>query len=169
MEKHSFFSYTESMICVIAAVSENGIIGCNGKIPWSIPEDLKRFRNLTMGNAVIFGRKTFESIGKPLKGRLNLVVSRSAVFEDENLVTVKSFEDALRTARSKGYEKAFACGGTEIYREALPEASIVYLTKVHETVEGDASFPPFNESDYVIIEENTAENKKYTFVTYRKK
>jgi len=157
------------MICLIAAVSENGIIGRDGKLPWSIPEDLKRFRQLTLGNAVVFGRKTFESIGRPLEGRLNLVVSSSRVFEGENLFTVKSFEEAVKLAESKGFEKIFACGGTNLYREALSFADKIFLTKIHEVVEGDAAFPPFDESDYVIIEENKPENKNYTFITYRKK
>ncbi len=169
MEKQFFFSYTDSMICLIAAVSENGIIGCKGKIPWTIPEDMARFRELTMGNAVIFGRKTFESIGRPLPGRLNLVVSKTCVFSDENLFTVESFSEAVRLAESKGYENIFACGGTKIYEEALSSAQFLYITNVHETVEGDATFPPFNKSEYVIIEENKPENKNYTFITYRKK
>ena len=119
------------MTAIIAAYTKNArVIGKNGKIPWNIPDDLKRFKRLTTGNAVIMGRKTFESIGKPLADRLNIVISRTKTFTGENCITVNSLERALEEAKERGFSTVFICGGETIYAEALPYCTTLYLTEI---------------------------------------
>jgi len=132
-------------ISIIAAVAENGVIGRDGGLPWRLPEDMKRFKALTMGKPVIMGRKTFESIGVPLPGRPNIVITRSRDFSAKGVHVVHGFKDALDKASSLvgDGDEIMVIGGAEIYRSALAFASRLYLTEVHEAVEGDARFPDF--------------------------
>jgi dihydrofolate reductase len=125
----------------IAALSENRVIGNGNRIPWHLPEDFKFFKATTMGHVLVMGRRTFESIGRPLPGRETVVLSRSG-FVHPGIRTVASLQelDALLGGRL-----AFICGGAEIYRVALPRCSDMYLTHVKRIVEGDAFFPPFEE------------------------
>jgi len=118
---------------MIAAVGRNRELGRGNELLWHIPEDLKRFKALTLGHPVIMGRKTFESIGKPLPGRTNLVVSRSAL----------SLEDALAQAKKLDKEEVFIIGGAQIYEQALPYADRLYLTLIEDTKEADAFFPEY--------------------------
>ncbi|NVN98659.1 MAG: dihydrofolate reductase [Geobacteraceae bacterium] len=127
------------MIAIIAAMSRNGVIGRGGKIPWHIPADMKRFRALTLGHTVIMGRKTFESIGRALPERKNIVVSRNASFSPEGALKASSLDDALTLAA--GAEIIFICGGSEIYRQSMTIASRIYLTVVAIDEAGDAFFP----------------------------
>ncbi len=127
-------------LSLIVAVAENGVIGRANQLPWRLPEDLQRFRRITTGHPVIMGRKTFESIGRPLPGRTNIVVSRTGVFP--GTVSAHSLEEALTEAsRASGAGEIFVIGGGEIYRAALPLATRIHLTRVHSSVEGDATFP----------------------------
>jgi dihydrofolate reductase len=123
-------------LTLIVAVAENGIIGNQGKIPWHIPDDLKRFKRLTMGHPIVMGRKTWESIGRPLPGRENVVVTRQESYHAPGAVVVRSLAAAL-----VGRTDAFVIGGSEIYKEALPLADRIELTRVHASYDGDASFP----------------------------
>ncbi len=135
-------------LAIIAAVAENGCIGINNQLPWYLPEDLKYFRRLTTGGVVIMGRKTYESIGKPLPNRTNIVISRKAGYHPEGIKVASSLEDALDLAAQvseiNGIDDVFVIGGAQIYALALPLANRLYLTEVQKTVEGDAFFPPIN-------------------------
>jgi dihydrofolate reductase len=131
-------------ISLIVAAAENGVIGRGGQLPWRMPSDLKTFRRLTMGRPVVMGRKTFQSIGKPLDGRANIVVSRDPAFAAEGAIAVSSLEAALAVARATPEAAATAeimiIGGAELYRAALPLADRIYLTRVHARPAGDAIF-----------------------------
>ena len=132
-------------LALIAAVAENGVIGRQGALPWRLPADLQRFKSLTMGRAIIMGRKTWESIGRQLPGRRMIVVSRHAGYETLPGVKVASdVPSAIQAAATHDNEQAFIIGGAEIYRLALPLADRLLLTRVHATVEGDAQFPPID-------------------------
>jgi dihydrofolate reductase len=129
-------------VSIIVAAAENGVIGCAGQLPWRIPSDLKTFRRLTLGKPVIMGRKTYMSIGKPLDGRLNIVVSRDPNFAAPGVHASPSLAAAIEHARA---HVPTACeimviGGAEIYRAALPIADRIYLTRVHAQPDGDALF-----------------------------
>lgn len=131
-------------VSLIAAVATNGVIGAGGKLPWRLSSDMKRFRRLTMGRPVIMGRKTFETIGKPLDGRLNIVVTRQAGFRADGIAVAPSFDAALRLAEERtatGAEEVMVIGGGEIYAAALPIADRLYITHVESAPEGDTRFP----------------------------
>jgi dihydrofolate reductase len=150
------------MISLIAAVSENGVIGVDNKLPWYIPEDLKRFKELTSGKTVIMGRKTYDSIGKPLPNRLNIVVSRNKDLHIDGCLVVDSIVNAIRKA---GTDKdIFIIGGGEIYKKSVRFARRIYLTKVHETVEGDTTFPEIDMDCWV--EKENIEKDGFTYLTY---
>lgn len=128
-------------LSLIVATAENGVIGRNGVMPWRLPSDLKTFRRLTMGKPVIMGRKTFQSIGKALDGRLNIVVSRDAAFQAPGAVVLRSLAAAIAHAKSAAPAgEIMVIGGAEIYRAALPLADRIYLTRVHAQPNGDATF-----------------------------
>ena len=133
------------IIAIVVAVAENGVIGKDGRLPWRIPSDIKRFRQLTMGKPVIMGRKTFQSLAKPLDGRDNIVVTRDPGFSPTGTVAVASLEAALEAARERAQarcvEEIMVIGGAEIYRAALPLADRIYLTRVHAAPDGDTFFP----------------------------
>lgn len=157
-------------ISLIAAVSENNVIGNHGKIPWDIPEDLKHFRALTIGKPVIMGRKTYESIGHPLPKRMNIVITRQKGYAAEGCYVVASLDEALRIADRKNTEEVFVIGGGEIYREALEKADRIYLTRVHATIDGDAFFPEFHPEHWnTVSEERNEGDPAYTFLVYEKK
>jgi dihydrofolate reductase len=141
-------------VSVIAAVSENGVIGRGGELPWRLSNDLRRFKEITMGHTVIMGRRTWESIGRPLPGRRMVVVSRQPNYQpdaaDVNVTT--SLGDAIQIAEAAGDEEAFIIGGAELYRAALPRADRVYLTRVHADVTGDTFFPTVTWVDWRLLE-----------------
>ena len=126
----------------IAAMSLNRVIGAGNKIPWHLPEDFKFFKQTTMGYVLVMGRKTFESIGRPLPGRETIVLSRSG-WSHPGTRTVASLDEIAPLAAGR---EIFICGGAEIYRQALPLCAEIYLTLVKREVEGDAFFPPFEDS-----------------------
>jgi len=128
-------------VTLVAAVARNGVIGAGGKLPWRLPEDLRHFKELTLGHPVIMGRKTFESIGKPLPKRQNIVVSRNANFKAEGVEVVSSLPKAFEAAKG---DEVFVIGGEQIYDEALSVADVIYLTLIHEEIDGDAFFPEFD-------------------------
>ena len=131
-------------IALIVAAAENGVIGCNGQLPWRLPSDLKRFRKLTLGKPMIMGRKTYDSIGKPLDGRDNIVVTRQADFSSPGVHLARSVEHALalgpELAAGRGVDEVMIIGGEEIFRLALARAERIYLTLVHAAPTGDARF-----------------------------
>lgn len=137
------------MISLVVAMSENRVIGVENRLPWHIPEDLKRFKKITSGHPIVMGRKTFESIGRPLPNRTNIVITRQKDYRVEGVVTVFSLEEALEWAgRSPGSDEIFVIGGGEIFSQILPRAGRIYLTEVEWPFEGDAFFPEFDEGAY---------------------
>lgn len=128
-------------LSAIVAMSENEVIGVEGRLPWHLSEDLKRFKRLTMGSPIIMGRKTFESIGKPLPGRENLVLSRADV-EWEGVQVFNSMDALLHHLKVQpDQSQAFVIGGSEIYQAFMPYVQKIYLTVVHQKISGDATFP----------------------------
>lgn len=155
------------MLALIAAYAENHVIGQNGRIPWDIPEEKHRFRDLTMGHVIIMGRRTYEEIGRPLPGRETIVVSRTTCFDAPHCTTVPSLAAALQAA---GGRDAFICGGAQLYRDALPLADVLYLTEIHGTFAGDVQFPAFDTAAFAQIERTDMQGEiPYTFVTYRRR
>jgi dihydrofolate reductase len=158
-------------VTIIAALARNGIIGRGNRMPWHISEDLKRFKALTMGHPVVMGRKTFESIGKALPGRENIVITRTHDFTAAGCRVAHSLEEAL--AAASGAAEVFVIGGAEIYALALPQASRLQFTEVDASVDGDAYFPDFERSAWreVSRESRSTEGPghlRYDFVTYER-
>jgi len=133
-------------VALIAAVAANGVIGADNRLPWRLPDDLKRFRALTTGHAVIMGRKTWESLPRALPARQNIVVTRQRAFAAPGAAVAHSFASALALVRLP--EPAFCIGGGELYREALPLATTLHLTEIARDFDGDARFPPFARDDW---------------------
>jgi dihydrofolate reductase len=139
----------EPLVSLIVAMAQNGVIGRDNALPWRLPEDLKRFKAFTLGKTLLMGRKTYESIGRPLPGRANLVLTRDKGWQAQGIVVVHSVEEAL--ARAAGTELV-AIGGAEIYRLVLPFARRIYLTHVHADVPGDTYFPDFDPTQWADVE-----------------
>ncbi|MFO8021775.1 MAG: dihydrofolate reductase [Perlabentimonas sp.] len=135
-----------SNLSIIVAVAENNVIGDNNQLIWYIPDDLKRFKALTMGHHIIMGRKTWESIGRPLPGRKSIVVTRNKNFKADGAQVANSLPQALEMAKDD--DEAFIIGGGELYQQALPLASRLYLTKVHKHFEGDVTFPEIESTEW---------------------
>jgi dihydrofolate reductase len=129
------------LISLIAAVDENNGIGLDGRIPWRLSTDLRRFKSLTMGHHLVMGRKTFESIGRPLPGRTSLVVTRRKELFVEGVIMARSLEEALSIAENAGENEVFVLGGGQIFTQALPLAGKIYLTRVAYTGPADTFFP----------------------------
>ncbi len=160
------------MISLVVAMGENRVIGVENRLPWHIPEDLKRFKKITSGHPIIMGRKTFESIGRPLPNRTNIVVTRNREYRAEGTVSCFSLQEALEWAsRAPGSEEVCVIGGSEIFQQAMPIADRIYLTVVRWPFEGDAYFPPFEENLFTeVSQEQIAENPQATLrVLDRKK
>lgn len=156
---------SKPLISIIAAIGKNGELGKNNKLIFHIPEDLKRFRELTAGHPVIMGRKTYQSIGKPLPGRTNIVVTRDENFIPDGCVTVHSVEDALKKAREIEKEEIFIIGGGEIYKEGLKFTDKLYLTLVEGSFEADTFFPEYSSFNKIVgKKEGTAGLYRYTFL-----
>jgi dihydrofolate reductase len=153
-------------VSLIAAVAENGVIGKDGDLAVRISADLKRFKALTIGKPLITGRKNYESIGRPLPGRKNIVITRQKNYAPEGVTVVHSFDEALRAAEPA--EEVMIMGGADIFALALPEADKFYLTEVHAAPDGDVVMPPWNRSDWceVFREDHPAEGTTpaYSFV-----
>ncbi len=134
-------------LSLIAAVARNGVIGRDGDLPWRLPDDLAHFKRLTSGHAVVMGRRTWESIGRPLPKRTNLVVSRTLT-PPEGVRVAPSLDAALAAARESGASRAFVIGGAALYAESLPLVDVLELTRVEAEVEGDVHFPAWDPSAF---------------------
>ncbi len=147
------------IVSLIAALDRRRGIGKDNQLPWHLPADLKRFREITTGHHIITGRKTFESIiaigGKPLPGRTTIIITRNQDYAAEGCFSAHSLADALALARTRGEQEAFVIGGAEIYAQALPQADRLYLTLVDAEVEADAFFPAFDTSEWRVTESHT--------------
>jgi len=158
-------------ICVIAALAANGTIGKDNALPWRLPADLKHFKELTLGHPVVMGRKTYESIGKPLPGRRNLVISRNRGYSAPGCEVVHSLDTAI--AACLGTQTLFVIGGAELYREALPRAHRLELTEIHAEFDGDAVFPEYRKDEWrevrrEIHDKETGIPFRYDFARYER-
>ena len=157
------------IISLIAAVGKNNVIGIDNRLPWKLSADLKRFRAITSGKPVVMGRKTFESIGKPLPNRTNIIITRDKNYKADGCVVVHSAEEALNAA--KGSKEIMIIGGEQIFREFLPKAKLIYLTVIEEEFDGNAYFPEYDKNEWkeVSREEHEDDGLKYAFVDLERK
>ncbi|MBD3202895.1 dihydrofolate reductase [Candidatus Woesearchaeota archaeon] len=153
---------------VIAAVSENNVIGKDGKMPWHIPEDLKRFKELTINNTIIMGHKTYKSLPvKPLKNRENIVLSRKKNLSYPGIIVLNSFEESIKYCKTNNRKKVFFIGGKKIYEYGLKIAHRLELTRVHKDYNGDTYFPVVNLTKWKLVK--TIDHNNYSFLTYIRK
>ncbi len=161
------------MISLIWAMDETRVIGRDNKLPWHLPEDLKFFKRVTMGHPIAMGRKTFDSIGKPLPGRENIIITRDSLYQKEGCTVLHSIKE-LREYASEKDEDVFVIGGAEIFKEILPYADRLYLTMIHHVFEGDTYFPVFDMSRWELEsrEVGVKDEKnpyEYEFLIYKQK
>lgn len=157
-------------LSIIAAVARNGVIGKGGDLPWKLPGDLKHFMSTTMGKPVIMGRKTYESMKRPLPGRTNIVLTRQADFTHEGLVIFTDFDDSVEFARENAAEQGgnefFVIGGENIYELAIPIASKAYITRVDAEPDGDAFFPNFPVDEWNLMSDTVFKSDQLHSVSY---
>ena len=165
-------------IALIVAVAENGVIGRDGDMPWYLPTDFRFFKEKTMGCPMIMGRRTFQAIGRPLPGRLNIVVTRDGAFRSDGIETATTLDTALRNAdrwaESHGADEVFVIGGGEIYRQTMALADRIYLTKVHMSPEGETTFPEIDSAAWEKTEETFAkagpkDSADMSFITFNRR
>jgi len=149
------------LITLIVAVADNGVIGRDNTLPWHLPEDLKRFKRLTLGKPIVMGRKTFESIGKPLPGRQNIVVTRDPNYLREGVTLARSADDALRAAGE--VPEVMVIGGAELFRSLLPRAGRVHLTRVHGNIEGDIRWELDEREWQVVTREGHVADERHAY------
>lgn len=159
------------MISIIVAVAQNGVIGTGNRLPWHLPDDLKRFKALSMAKPIVMGRRTFDSIGKPLPGRTNIVVSRQPGLAIEGTIVTPSLDAALAAAGA--VPEVVVIGGAEIFRQVLPRTDVVHLTRVHARVAGDVVFPELDPGKWreTAVEQHAADERHqyaFTFVTLQR-
>ncbi len=159
-------------ISLIVAFDENQLIGNNNQLPWHLPADLKHFKTITMGHHMIMGRKTFDSIGKPLPGRVSVIVTRQKDLNIDGCVVVNTMDEALEKCKSQ--EEVFIIGGAQIFKCTLPTATDLYVTQIHHQFEGDTWFPEISEKEWMEVsrEKVKADEKNvwdYSFIRYTKK
>jgi len=155
------------------AVARNGTIGADGGLPWRLPEDLKHFKRVTMGNPIVMGRKTYESIGRPLPGRANIVITRNANFTAEGIHVTPDIESAIAAAKTSGAgtgsDWVMIIGGGEIYRQTMDTVDRLYLTEIAADIAGDTAYPAFDRSLFTEIERQDipadGDTPAYSFVT----
>lgn len=162
-------SFKNSKVTLIAAIDENSVLGKDNQLIWHLPEDLKRFKRLTMGHAVIMGRKTFESLPKALPNRHNIVVTRNQNYSKEGITVCHSLEAAIECARYD--DQPFVIGGGQIYEQAIGLADVIELTKIHAHFEGDVFFPEIDLKKWSVQKEERIDQPdfNYSFITYTKK
>lgn len=148
---------SDPTISILVAVASNGVIGSKGGMPWRLSTDLRRFKSLTMGKPIIMGRKTLDAIGKPLPGRVNIVLTRDSTFSQPDVVRAGDIREALRIARNRaretGADEIFVIGGGEIFEMALPYADRMHVTHVEAMPDGDTYFPAIDPEDWMLLEE----------------
>lgn len=159
------------MISLIVAHDLNRVIGMNNKLPWHIPNELAYFKEKTMGKSIVMGRNTFESIGRPLPGRLNIVITRNPSYEFEGVSVANSIEEAIELAR-KHHEEVMIIGGEQIFKKVLPYADLMYITLIKQQFEGDTYFPQY-EQDWELIStsdtKTTESGIQYEYMIYKRR
>jgi dihydrofolate reductase len=159
-------------LAIVVAMAQNRTIGIDNTLPWRCPEDLKHFKSLTLGHHLVMGRKTWDSIGRPLPGRTTVVVTRNRDWRADGCLVAHSLDDAIDACN--GDEIAFVVGGAELYAQALPLVDTLYVTEIGQAVTGDAHFPDFSPEEWQETErrsssQETPQPLSYDFVTYRRK
>jgi len=157
------------VLSLIVAMDRNRLIGCNNELPWNLPADLQHFKSTTMGKPSVMGRKTWESLGRPLPGRINIAITRDSNYQADGAVVVNSLDEALLAAGKA--EEVMIIGGANLYAQALPHVDRLYLTRVEDEFEGDAWFPEYDEAQWSLsaVEEHGPDEKNphtYRFETY---
>ncbi len=163
---------TAHRFSLLVAMAKNRVIGINNQLPWYLPDDLKHFKSLTMGHAIVMGRKTYESIGRPLPGRMNVIVTRQQHCKIPGALVVSSIESALRVCEEHDATdsgESFIIGGEELYRQTLALSQRIYVTEIQSVFEGDAFFPEIDRTEWIEIERQkrkgkNAEDLEYHFV-----
>ena len=157
------------IISIIAAIGKNNVIGSDNKLPWKLSADLKRFRQITSGRPVVMGRKTFESIGRALPGRINIIITRDEDYKADGCVVVHSAGEALDAAKGSG--EIMIIGGGQIYKMFLPKADKMYLTVIEKEFDGDAYFPEYGKDEWTEVsrEEHEHDGLKFAFVDLKRK
>lgn len=155
-------------LSIVVAMAANHVIGRDNQLPWHLPADLKHFKQLTTGKPILMGRKTWESIGRPLPERTSIVITRDPDYTAAGCVVVHSIDAALRAAEH--HDEVMVIGGSELYRQVLPQVSTIYLTRVHADIEGDAVFPKLDDSEWREVERTDCEPDEnnahvYSFIT----
>ncbi|HQW19559.1 MAG TPA: dihydrofolate reductase [Rhodocyclaceae bacterium] len=171
MSNSNLLNAKSPRLVLIAALAKDRVIGIDNQMPWQLPEDLKRFKALTLGHPIIMGRKTWESLGRPLPGRSNIVVSRNPGYAAPGASVVHSLKEAIALAAGSGAENVFVIGGAEIYRQALPLAWRLELTEIAADFPGDAYFPEFDTRAWLEISRerhHSTNGFDYAFVTYER-
>ena len=159
-------------LALIVAMDEAGLIGKDNDLPWRLSADLQYFRRVTMGKPIIMGRKTHESIGRPLPGRDNIIITSDTQYQAEGCIVTHSISEALK--QCKQAEEAMIMGGASLYKQCLPLVDIIYLTQVHATLKGDTWFPAWDKKDWIVVSEkrHPADDKNeypYSFMVYQRK
>ena len=162
------------MISLVVAAAENNAIGKNNQLLWHLPKDLKFFKNTTWGMPVIMGRKTYESVNKPLPGRFNIVITRQTGWQADGVIVATDLQDALKKAAETNCKEFFVIGGGEIYKQAIEIADKIYITRVHATLDGDTFFPVIDESKWQLtsnqdFEADEKHQYAYSFQTWTTK
>ena len=162
------------MISLVVAAADNNAIGKDNQLLWHLPNDLKFFKNTTWGMPVIMGRKTFESVNKPLPGRFNIVITRQKDWKAEGVIVATDLNDAINKAKETNSKEFFVIGGGEIYKQAIEIADRIYITRVHAKLEGDTFFPVIDENKWKLVshQDFSADDKHkyaYSFQTWKKK
>lgn len=162
------------ILSLLVAADENNVIGKDNKLPWHLPNDLKYFKNQTWGMPVLMGRKTFESIGKPLQGRKSIVITRSKDWKHEDAEVVHSVYEAIGKAKEFGVKEIFVIGGAEIFKTAFENANRIYLTRIHHQFDGDVYFPEVSSNEWKLVKSrfcNVDEKNAYshTFQVWERK
>jgi len=160
------------MIKLIVAKASNNVIGDKNNLIWHLPNDLKHFKNLTTGHPIIMGRKTYESLGRPLPNRTNIIITRDQNFIDDQIIITHSLEQALAKA-NEIQEDVFVIGGGEIYKQAMEYVDVIYLTEVHHEFNGDTYFPEIDEESFEEVErvhhmKDEKHPYSYSFITYKR-
>ncbi|MDQ0298391.1 dihydrofolate reductase [Salibacterium salarium] len=162
------------IISFVAAMDEKRVIGADNKMPWYLPNDLKHFKKVTHGNPIVMGRKTFESIGKPLPGRRNIIITSDVDYKAQGCEVLHSVEDIQSLQTEPSEEEIFVIGGATIFEQTFALASKMYLTIIHDTFSGDTYFPAWNEEEWKKLEEvegtmDEKNNHPHTFLTLERK
>lgn len=164
-------------LAMIAALADNHVIGLDNRMPWHLPADLKHFKAMTLGKPIIMGRKTWDSLGRPLPGRLNLVVSRQPDLQLEGAETFTDLDSALtraeQWAREQGVDELMLIGGAQLYAQSLPQAQRLYLTRIEASPEGDAFFPDYDQAEWERIDSQAhpaeGDSPAYRFETWQRR